>query len=83
MSEGLIMPAGLAIGPDSSIYVSNCGTCVGVGEVIRVSVIEPDASRANDDLVTLLVSVGLVTSVAIASTGGVFLIIRKNRESAI
>jgi hypothetical protein len=83
MSEGLIMPAGLAIGPDSSIYVSNCGTCVGVGEVIRVSVIEPDASRANDDLVTLLVSVGLVISVAIASTGGVFLIIRKNRESAI
>ena len=36
-SEGLITPGGLAIGYDGSIYVSNCGTCPGAGEVLHVA----------------------------------------------
>ena len=32
----LIMPGGLAIAPDGSIYISNFGASVGVGEVIRI-----------------------------------------------
>jgi hypothetical protein len=35
-STGLVMPGGMAIGPDGAIYVSNFSTAVGVGEVIRI-----------------------------------------------
>lgn len=34
--EGLVGPTGLAIGPDDSIYVSNFGTTIGSGEIVRV-----------------------------------------------
>jgi len=36
MSDGLITPGGLAIRGDNA-YVSNCGTCAGGGEVLRIS----------------------------------------------
>ncbi len=36
-SEGLFMPTGLAVGPKGGIYISNCGVCAGVGEVIRIN----------------------------------------------
>ena len=35
MSTGLITPGGLAL-RDGAAYVSNCGTCAGVGEVLRI-----------------------------------------------
>jgi sugar lactone lactonase YvrE len=35
MSEGLITPGGLALRGDNA-YVTNCGTCVGGGEVLRI-----------------------------------------------
>jgi hypothetical protein len=34
--EGLAQPTGLALGRDGSIYVSNRGTSVGTGEVLRI-----------------------------------------------
>jgi sugar lactone lactonase YvrE len=37
MSDGLITPGGLAIKGDYA-YVSNCGTCAGVGEVLRIPI---------------------------------------------
>jgi hypothetical protein len=36
-SEGLVMPGGMAIGPDGAIYISNFSTSPGVGEVIRLA----------------------------------------------
>ena len=35
-SDGLIVPAGLAIGPHSRTLVSNCSVCLGAGEVVRI-----------------------------------------------
>ena len=35
MSDGLITPGGLAL-RDGYAYVSNCGTCAGAGEVLRI-----------------------------------------------
>lgn len=49
-SEGLIMPTGLAIGPDGSVYVSNCGVCAGNGEVVRISIgSDHDHDHDHDD----------------------------------
>jgi hypothetical protein len=36
-SDGLFMPTGLAVGPKGGIYISNCGVCAGIGEVIRIN----------------------------------------------
>jgi len=36
MSTGLITPGGLAI-RGGAAYVSNCGTCAGGGEVLRIT----------------------------------------------
>lgn len=36
-SEGLVMPGGMAIGPDGAIYISNFSTSPGIGEVIRLA----------------------------------------------
>jgi sugar lactone lactonase YvrE len=36
-SDGLVMPTGMAIGPDGSIYVSNMGVMPGQGQVIRIN----------------------------------------------
>lgn len=35
-TDGLVMPGGLAIGPDGALYVSNFSTSPGVGRVIRI-----------------------------------------------
>lgn len=35
-SNGLVMPGGIAIGPDGAIYVTNYGNAPGVGEVVRI-----------------------------------------------
>jgi len=35
-SEGLILPGGVAVGPDGAAYVSNCGICAGGGTVERI-----------------------------------------------
>jgi hypothetical protein len=37
LSDGLKMPTAVAVGPDDALYISNCGTCGGVGEVIRMA----------------------------------------------
>jgi sugar lactone lactonase YvrE len=37
MSEGLITPGGLAL-RGGNAYVSNCGTCAGTGEVLRIPI---------------------------------------------
>jgi hypothetical protein len=34
--EGLVAPIGLTVGPDDAIYISNYGSTVGTGQVIRV-----------------------------------------------
>jgi hypothetical protein len=36
MTDGLVAPGGLAMGPDNALYVSNYGTFAGKGEVIRI-----------------------------------------------
>lgn len=36
-SDGLVMPGGMAIGPDGAIYISNFSTSPGIGEVIRLA----------------------------------------------
>lgn len=41
MSDGLVMPTGMAIAADDSIYISNFGVMPGMGQVIKVSLIEP------------------------------------------
>lgn len=35
-SDGLVMPAGMVIGPDGAIYISNYSASPGVGQVIRL-----------------------------------------------
>jgi hypothetical protein len=35
-SDGLVMPGGMAIGPDGAIYVSNFSTAPGAGQVLRI-----------------------------------------------
>lgn len=36
VSAGLVMPGGMAIGPDGAIYISNYGTSPDAGQVVRV-----------------------------------------------
>jgi len=36
VSEGLIAPGGVAVGPDGAIYVTTCSVCAGGGEVVRI-----------------------------------------------
>lgn len=36
MTDGLVAPGGLAVGPDNALYVTNYGTFAGKGEVIRI-----------------------------------------------
>jgi hypothetical protein len=42
LSDGLKTPTAVAVGADHALYISNCGTCGGVGEVIRVVVDQGD-----------------------------------------
>jgi hypothetical protein len=35
-SDGLVEPTGLAIGPDGAVFVTNFGTSIGGGQVVRV-----------------------------------------------
>jgi glucose/arabinose dehydrogenase len=35
--DGLVFPAGVAVGPDGAIYVTNFGTSPVAGEVLRVT----------------------------------------------
>jgi subtilisin family serine protease len=35
-SDGLVMPGGMAIGPDGAIYVSNYSTSPTAGQVVRI-----------------------------------------------
>ncbi len=37
LSEGLVLPAGMAFGPDGTLYISNYGLMPGMGEVISVT----------------------------------------------
>ena len=37
MTNGLVMPTGMAIGPDDAIYISNFGVVPGMGQVIKVT----------------------------------------------
>ena len=36
ITEQLVAPTGLAVASDGAIYVTNCGDCAGLGEVIRI-----------------------------------------------
>jgi hypothetical protein len=38
---GLAAPTGLAIGPDDSIYISNFGVMPGMGQLLKVTLLEP------------------------------------------
>jgi sugar lactone lactonase YvrE len=35
-SAGLVFPAGVAVGPDGGLYVSNYGAFAGAGQVVRI-----------------------------------------------
>ncbi|ASC71611.1 hypothetical protein XM38_025640 [Halomicronema hongdechloris C2206] len=65
-NEGLVGPGGITVGPDDAVYISNFGTTVGTGQVVRVdaaaSVPEPSSALA-------VLSVGM--------TGGILLKRRK------
>jgi hypothetical protein len=37
LTEPLIMPGGLAVGDDGTVYITNCSVCAGGGEVLRVT----------------------------------------------
>jgi hypothetical protein len=52
--EGLVAPGGLSVGPDEAVYVSNFGTTVGTGQVIRV---DPKASVPESSSVAALLAV--------------------------
>jgi hypothetical protein len=40
MSEGLVAPTGLAIGPDDTLHVFNVGVMPGTGQILRITLIE-------------------------------------------
>lgn len=40
MSDGLVAPIGLEIGPDGTIYVANFGVMPGMGQILEISVME-------------------------------------------
>ncbi len=42
--DGLILPTGMAVGPDDAIYVSNYGVMGGIGEVVRITMAPTDVS---------------------------------------
>ncbi len=47
---GLHTPAGIALDPDGeSIYISNCGVCVGSGEVLRLDLDDDGVDDSSDD----------------------------------
>ncbi len=75
VSEGLIMPTGVAIGPDSNLYISNCGVCAGGGEVLFKSLTAPPS--VGDTRVTPLVGslVGIFGLVLVL--GGGYLVRRQ------
>lgn len=37
LSEGLVTPSGLTVGPDGAIYISNYGLMPGMGEILKVT----------------------------------------------
>lgn len=39
LSDGLVMPTGMTVGPDGSIYISNFGVMPGMGQIIKVTLI--------------------------------------------
>jgi hypothetical protein len=45
-SEGLVSPTSVLVGDDGTIYVSNRGTSVGIGEVVRVTPTPPAVAPA-------------------------------------
>jgi DNA-binding beta-propeller fold protein YncE len=36
LDQGLFAPAGVAVGRDGALYVTNCGVCAGGGQVLRI-----------------------------------------------
>jgi hypothetical protein len=44
ISTGLVLPTGVAVGPEGGIYISNSGVFSGTGEVVRVDTCEGDPS---------------------------------------
>jgi hypothetical protein len=45
--DGLILPTGMVVGPDDSIYVSNFGVMEGIGEVVRITMAPTDVSLSS------------------------------------
>lgn len=54
LSEGLIMPTGVAIGPDGNLYITNCGVCPGGGHILSLSLAEPEPPETGDYSLTPL-----------------------------
>lgn len=81
-SEGLTMPTGIAIGPDNSIYISNCGVCLGSGEVVRIPDVVHEIPGEGNATALQLTWTGLIVSVGVTSAGGLFLIARKRVGAA-
>jgi hypothetical protein len=78
LSEGLIMPTGLAIGPDNLLYIANCGVCPGGGHVLSLSTAEPEPPATGDYSVTPLIGALSAAFGLILVIGG-GLIIRRRR----
>ena len=82
ISEGLTMPTGIAIGPDNRIYISNCGVCMGLGEVVRISDVVQETSGEANTTALQLTWTGLIASAAMTSAGGLVLIAVKRVGAA-
>jgi sugar lactone lactonase YvrE len=73
ISEGLIMPTDVTVGPDGDIYITNCDVCPGGGQVLKMSlaVAEPDPPATGDYSVTpLMGSLVVVFGILLMISGG-------------
>lgn len=50
LTNGLIAPTSLAIGPNGGIYISNAGIFSGTGQVVQVNLCDPDDSECTEPL---------------------------------
>ncbi len=87
VSEGLTMPTGVAVGPDGNVYISNCGVCAGVGEVLRLAIPmlieEPETPSVGDFTFTpLMGAMAGLLGLSLVVGGGLVLRYRRRLYNA-
>jgi hypothetical protein len=60
--EGLIAPTGLTVGTDEKVYVSNFGTTIGTGQVVRI---DPTVSVPESSSVVAILAIGALGVVSL------------------